>query len=203
LKYDVALFCSCRNFVLIFIQHHLDFQSIIYRDIKPENIGFDIRDDVKIFDFGLAAELQPALRVPGRNTYNLTRETGSPRYMAPEVALGQPYNQKADVYSFGLLLWEICELKVAYDGHGFDSLTACVFEGNERPPITPKKWNQTLTDLMKNTWSRRIERRLECEDIMTILKAEVGTMYDDDENILKSLDVSSRTDQSIIARRSR
>lgn len=65
-----------------------------------------MRDDVKIFDFGLSTEMQPADKVPGSNpvTYNLTGETGSFRYMAPEVAMCQPYNQRADVYGFGVLL---------------------------------------------------------------------------------------------------
>jgi serine/threonine protein kinase len=50
--------------------------------------------------------MQATNKVPGSNpaTYNLTGETGSFRYMAPEVALCQPYNQRADVYGFGLLL---------------------------------------------------------------------------------------------------
>lgn len=145
--------------------------------------------------------MHPASRVPGKNTYNLTRETGSPRYMAPEVALGQPYNQKADVYSFGLLLWEICEIKTPFDGHDLDSLTACVFHGDERPPVSPKKWSKNLRDVMENSWSRQLGSRLEIDQMAEILKAEVGAIFDEDENILKSLDVSSRTDKSILARR--
>jgi serine/threonine protein kinase len=84
-------------FCFLVSPHHPRTYSIIYRDLKPDNIGFDVRDDVKIFDFGLAAEMHPSLRVNGTNTYRLTAESGSPRYMAPEVALGQPYNHLVDV----------------------------------------------------------------------------------------------------------
>ena len=57
--------------------------SIVYRDVKPDNIGFDVRGDVKIFDFGLAKEINRS-KVLGDGTYQMTGDTGSPRYMAPE-----------------------------------------------------------------------------------------------------------------------
>lgn len=56
--------------------------SVIYRDIKPDNIGFDVRGTVKVFDLGLAKEIHPPGGISG--LYNLTGETGSPRYMSPE-----------------------------------------------------------------------------------------------------------------------
>jgi serine/threonine protein kinase len=60
----------------------LPFVSVIYRDLKPDNVGFDVRGDVKIFDFGLAKELDPNKRLDD-GTYKLTSDTGSLRYMAP------------------------------------------------------------------------------------------------------------------------
>lgn len=48
--------------------------------------------------------MKEGTKIKGTNTYNLTGETGSPRYMAPEVALTKPYNQTSDTYSFSLLL---------------------------------------------------------------------------------------------------
>lgn len=57
--------------------------SVIYRDLKPDNIGFDVRGDVKIFDLGLAKEVDPKTKLED-GTYNLTADTGSLRYMAPE-----------------------------------------------------------------------------------------------------------------------
>jgi serine/threonine protein kinase len=56
--------------------------SIVYRDLKPDNVGFDVRGDVKIFDFGLSRQLPSEKLKDG--TYNMTGDTGSPRYMAPE-----------------------------------------------------------------------------------------------------------------------
>ena len=61
---------------------------IAFEILKPDNIGFDVRGDIKIFDFGLAKELHPDDKMEN-GLYNLTGDTGSPRYMAPEVALGK------------------------------------------------------------------------------------------------------------------
>lgn len=64
---------------------HLHKRKILYRDLKPENAGFNVRGDIKLFDFGLAKELKERdLQVPP-DGYEATGLTGSRRYMAPEV----------------------------------------------------------------------------------------------------------------------
>lgn len=64
---------------------YLHARGIMYRDLKPENIGFDDSDCVKIFDFGLAKRWKLAELAPDQHNYHLTGQTGSLRYMAPEV----------------------------------------------------------------------------------------------------------------------
>ncbi|KAL3932983.1 MAG: hypothetical protein SGBAC_010595, partial [Bacillariaceae sp.] len=56
---------------------------IIHRDLKPDNIGFDVRNDIKVFDFGLAKEMPPPKTNSPDETFRFT-SAGSPRYMAPE-----------------------------------------------------------------------------------------------------------------------
>ena len=68
---------------LSFFLFWFGFDSVIYRDLKPDNIGFDVRGDVKLFDFGLAKEIDRS-QVQRDGLYKLTGDTGSPRYMAPE-----------------------------------------------------------------------------------------------------------------------
>ena len=63
----------------------MNFDRILFRDLKPDNVGFDIRGDAKIFDFGLAKELHPQDKV-GADQFRLSGVTGSRRYMAPEGA---------------------------------------------------------------------------------------------------------------------
>jgi len=98
---------------------YLHEKRIIYRDIKPENIGFDIRNDLKLFDLGLARELPPYYQECTNHQFNLylmTACTGSRRYMAPEVALHKPYGLSADIYGFAILMWEIMCLRRPFAG---------------------------------------------------------------------------------------
>ena len=89
---------------------------------------------MKIFDFGLAKELDPKKRKVEGGLFNLTGLTGSRRYMAPEVILCKPYNLKADVYSFAIVCWELTSLKVAFDGYDVEKHSRAVISG-ERPKL--------------------------------------------------------------------
>jgi serine/threonine protein kinase len=84
---------------------YLHERRIIYRDLKPSNIGFDIRGDVKLFDFGLSRFL-PTSTEDVEESFRMSN-VGTRRYTAPEVEWKRPYNRQADVYSFGVVLWEI------------------------------------------------------------------------------------------------
>ena len=70
---------------------HMHSKGVYHRDLKPDNIGWTADGVLKLFDFGLASCVRK--QVDCTETYALTGNTGTLRYMAPEVALGLPYNQ--------------------------------------------------------------------------------------------------------------
>ncbi len=67
----------------------------------------------KLFDFGFCKELRQDLYDEASGFYNLTHMTGSISYMAPENLLGKPYGKPADVFSFGILVWEMLHCSFA------------------------------------------------------------------------------------------
>lgn len=87
--------------------NYIHSQGVIHRDLKPENILFDQDFCVKIADFGIACE-EAYCDV-------LAEDPGTYRWMAPEMIKHKPYGRKVDVYSFGLLLWEMVTGTIPYE----------------------------------------------------------------------------------------
>jgi serine/threonine protein kinase len=173
--------------------HSLCARSIIYRDIKPDNIGFDVRGDVKIFDFGLAREFDPKT-VDKDGTYNLTGDTGSPRYMAPEVALGEPYNESFDAYSFCILVWQILKLDIPFEGYTMNMFTKKVVKGGTRPMCDPK-WPRTISAMLRAGWGVSIKDRPSMDDICATLREEIHSKTD--EEVDEIMDASRKSEMSL------
>ena len=79
---------------------YLHKNQILHRDVKTGNVGFGTDGNVKLFDFGLAILAKGS----DKHQYGFA---GTKRNMAPEVDQEKPYDEKADVFSFGVLLWDI------------------------------------------------------------------------------------------------
>jgi serine/threonine protein kinase len=110
---------------------YIHSHGVIFRDLKPNNIGF-IGNTVQLFDFGLSREL-PVLdtSIP----FAMSGKVGTLRYMAPEVARHQHYNVSADVYSFGMVSFELLSLEKPFDGWTRDLHSEFVCTRGLRPEI--------------------------------------------------------------------
>lgn len=137
---------------LVYLHEH----QILHRDIKPANIGFDVDGKLKVFDFGLAVEV-PFSDKPNQ-LYDLSGNTGTPRFMAPEVMKRKPYNFKCDVYSFTIVLWEMMALEKPYEGMDGEQVREYVALKAERPPYLDH-WPDNIRKLFKRGWAKKIDYR--------------------------------------------
>ena len=159
------------------------------------SIGFDVRGDVKIFDFGLAKEINPS-KVDKKGMYNLTVDTGSPRYMAPEVALGKPYNERCDVYSLSILVWQILALETPFEGYTMNMFNKRVVEGGARPKADPK-WPSTLmAKMLEQGWGDQFKRQ-SMSEFSESLREELQAHAEDYEESQGMLDASQKSELAL------
>lgn len=164
---------------------YLHEKQIMYRDLKPENIGFDQNDAIQLFDFGLAREYDPKhcshQHHDGLYYYKYTAATGSYYYMDPNVAMGLPYNELCDVYSFCLLLWHMIELCEPYAGYKLTALQEKVWISQGlRPRLCHKHWNTTtpsLKSMIHSGWSYHYHRRPTMKAICDTLEQVIATFH--------------------------
>ena len=147
-------------------------RNIIYRDLKAQNAGFDARGVIKLFDFGLSRELKKQDKTEDGN-YKLTGNTGTRRYMAPEVALSKSYNLSADVYSFGILFWEICALERPFKNYSYEDHTERVILGKKRPSMK-KFWPSSIKSVLKSMWSNQPSERPNFDFIMCVIEETIS-----------------------------
>lgn len=143
-------------------------------------MGFDIRGDVKLFDFGLAREMpineqSETSSHPSNidNLYRMTGLVGSRRYMAPEVVRCMPYNSTCDVYSFGILLWEILSAKTPFADYNKAAHNIRVVTNDERPPKTGLL---AIDLLLQECWNVDIFKRPSFKRICSVLRDYVESL---------------------------
>ncbi|HTX13947.1 MAG TPA: serine/threonine-protein kinase [Candidatus Baltobacteraceae bacterium] len=102
-------------------------QGIVHRDLKPENIMIDGQGNVKIMDFGIARSMEAVTRMTGSMV-------GTPAYMAPEQVGGKPVDYRTDVYSLGLILYEMFTGTQAFRA---DNAVAVALKQMRESPVPP------------------------------------------------------------------
>ncbi|PWA55828.1 protein kinase superfamily protein [Artemisia annua] len=142
---------------------YLHSKKIVHRDVKTENMLLDLNRTLKIADFGVA-------RVEAQNPRDMTGETGTLGYMAPEVLDGKPYNRKCDVYSFGICLWEVYCCDMPYADLSFAEVSSAVVRQNLRPDI-PKCCPSAFASILKKCWDANPDRRPEMDEVVRLLEA--------------------------------
>ncbi|KAM0826269.1 hypothetical protein ACQ4PT_068994 [Festuca glaucescens] len=141
--------------------NYLHQNNIIHRDLKTANLLMDENKVVKVADFGVA-------RVKDQSGV-MTAETGTYRWMAPEVIEHKPYDHKADIFSFGIVVWELLTGKIPYDYLTPLQAAIGVVQKGIRPTI-PKDTHPKLTELLQKCWHRESDERPDFSQILEILE---------------------------------
>jgi len=141
--------------------NYLHQNNIIHRDLKTANLLMDENEVVKVADFGVArVKVQSGV---------MTAETGTYRWMAPEVIEHKPYDHKADVFSFGIMLWELLTGKVPYEYLTPLQAAVGVVQKGLRPTM-PKNANPKLAALIERCWKQDPTERPDFSEILEILQ---------------------------------
>lgn len=120
---------------------HAHQNNIIHRDIKPDNILVDREGNVKITDFGIAMALS-ATRFTQTNAV-----LGSVHYLSPEQARGGMANKKSDIYSLGIVLFELLTGRLPFSGESAVSIALKHLQ-SETPSV--RRWNPTIPQSVEN-----------------------------------------------------
>lgn len=105
---------------------HVHDRKIIHRDLKSSNIFLTKENRIKLGDFGIATKLA--------STFDKAKTIiGSPYYLSPEIIDNKPYNMKTDIWSLGVILYELCALTTPFDANNLNYLALKIVRGSYTP----------------------------------------------------------------------
>ncbi len=141
--------------------------GVIHRDLKPANILVTSEGTVKLLDFGLAKRV----RLTEAETATLTVEgeiAGTPSYMSPEQAEGKPADERSDIFSFGVVLYEMLSGRRAFTGDSTVSILGAVLK-EEPPPLkgVPAELEKLVTRCLRKDPARRLQHM---DDVRLVLE---------------------------------
>ncbi len=126
--------------------------GIIHRDLKPQNVMVDTAGNARIMDFGIARSLG------SRGITGVGVMIGTPEYMSPEQGEGREVDQRSDIYSLGVILYEMVTGRVPFEG---DTPLSIAMKHKAEAPLNPRRLNEELPEDLNRIILRCMEKSKE------------------------------------------
>lgn len=144
---------------LCFAMHHVHERKVLHRDLKTQNVFLMKTGQVKLGDFGIARVLEFT------KDYAKTM-VGTPYYLSPEIIEDRPYNYKSDVWSLGVVLYEVTTLKHPFDADSLVVLASKILKDQYPPPDAC--YSEELRALIKNMLCKDAAQRPSIAQVLSL-----------------------------------
>ena len=125
--------------------------GLVHRDIKPGNVMMTKRNVVKVMDFGIARAMQSGVT----SMTQTGMVVGTPQYLSPEQALGRGVDARSDLYSVGIMLFELLTGRLPFDA---DSPLAIAYAHVQEEPVAPSSINQSIPPVVDALVARALKK---------------------------------------------
>ncbi|MZE54449.1 protein kinase [Streptomyces sp. SID5770] len=145
---DKALKVTADVLAALDVSHEM---GLVHRDIKPGNVMTTKRGVVKVMDFGIARAMQSGVT----SMTQTGMVVGTPQYLSPEQALGRAVDARSDLYSVGIMLFQLLTGRLPFDA---DSPLAIAYAHVQEEPVAPSSVNRSVTPAMDALVARALRK---------------------------------------------